>query len=504
MHGSHLLGIDIGTSGLKCALVATSDGRIVTQAYRPYSPLSPRPGWAEQEPDTWFDAAVAAVREVTAACPAESSSIAGIGFSGQMHSAVLLDSDLDAIAPAILWLDRRSTRQVESLKDSVGLDCLARWTGNPVTPGLTLSSLLWLREQAPDLWRRVAHVVLPKDYVRFRLTGELATDLSDASATGLLQVGDRCWCQDLLAAAGIPASILPPLADSAEVVGALRPEMADLLRLPRGIPVICGAGDQPAGAVGNGMLLPGLVSCTIGTGGQLLAVAQQYRYDPQLRLHTFCHAAPDRWYWLGATLAAGLSLRWLRDEVLGGAYEYSQLADAASSIEPGAEGLIYLPHLAGERTPHMNPNARGVFYGLTMRHTWRHMARAVMEGVVLSLLQALDLIRELGQVDRVIAAGGGTQHPLWIQLQADVLGLPVVRTQTQEAAAVGAALLAGVGAGVYPGLEAACRQAVHWSDIRVHPHPSRQETYRELAARYRSLYQALAPRFEADSGPLRG
>jgi xylulokinase len=476
---SHFLGVDIGTSGLKCVLIDEA-GRLCASAFREYTPGLPQPDWAEQNPDVWLNAAIAAVREVIEQSAVDRRSIAGLGFSGQMHSTVFLDRDRRVIRPAILWLDKRSAPQVAALNHTIGRSQLAKWIGNPVMPGFMLASLLWVRENEPEVWSRVAHVMLAKDYVRLCLTGEIATDFSDASATALLDVQHRTWCDELLRAVDLPIDRLPPLKSSTAVAGYLTREMADAMGLPVGLPVMCGAGDQEAQAIGNGIIRSGLLSSTIGTGGQLFASIDHYQSDPQLRIHTFCHALPDVWHWEAATLTAGASLRWLRDEVLGGRTTYQELADAAQTIVPGAEGLCFKPYLAGERTPHMDPNLRGSFGGLTLRHTWKHMARAVMEGVVFSLADGLELMRDLGaSFDQVIASGGGTKHPLWLQLQADVFGVDVRTTQTLEAAAFGAALIAGVGAGVFDDLAAACARCVKWSEEVVVPREEMTQLYRE-------------------------
>jgi len=491
-----LLGIDIGTSGLKCVLVNRA-GRVLEHAVRDYTPAAPQPGWAEQDPEVWVDAAVSAVREVVERTGVDRASIAGIGFSGQMHSTVCLDKDRRCVRPAILWLDRRSIRQVNTLRETLGSSQIAQWIGNPIVPGFMLSSLLWLKETEPTSWDRLAHVLLPKDYVRFRLIGELGTDYSDASSTGLLDVQHRRWSTELAQAAGIAIEILPLRFESATIVGHLAPDMAEAMNLTSGVPVVCGAGDQESQAIGNGLIRPGIISCTIGTGGQLFASIDKYQIDPQLRLHTFCHAVPNLWHWEAATLTAGLSLRWLRDEVLAGRYTYRELADAAATIEPDAEGLIYLPYLEGERTPHMDPLARGVFCGLTLRHTWKHLARAVMEGVVFSLLDGLELMRSMGlSVERIVASGGGTRHPLWLQLQADILGAEVVTSEAEEAAALGAALLAGIGVGMYSDFDTACDAAVRLSREVYRPRPAIAAQYLKIAEVYRSLYRSLAPVFK--------
>ena len=496
-----LLGIDIGTSGLKCVLVDRT-GQVLGYAFRDYAPVTPQPGWAEQDPETWVEAALLAVREVVGRAGVDRTPLAGIGFSGQMHSTVCLDRDQRCIRPAILWLDRRSVRQVTALRERLGAAQLAQWIGNPIMPGFMLSSLLWLKESEPDTWDRLAHVLLPKDYVRFRLTGELGTDFGDASSTALLDVQHRAWCSELVHATGIPIQVLPPLSESTALIGHLTPQMAEAMNLISGLPVVCGAGDQQAQAIGNGLIRPGIVSCTLGTGGQVFAPIDRYQIDPQLRLHTFCHAVPNQWHWEAATLAAGLSLRWLRDEVLAGRYTYQEMADAAATIAPGAEGLLYLPYLEGERTPHMDPWARGVLCGLTMRHTWKHLARAVMEGVVFSLLDGLELMQAMGlSVERIVASGGGTRHPLWLQLLADILGAEVVKSEAEEAAALGAALLAGVGVGLYSDLDEARDAVVRFSRTVYLPRPEFHARYREQAEIFRELYRSLAPVFGRAAGP---
>lgn len=484
----YLLGIDLGTSGVKAILLDPEKGP-VSQVLIEYHPRHPKPGWAEQEPREWLAAATEAVRHLMEQSEAGPASVVGIGIAGQMHTTVMLDRQGEAFRPAILWLDQRSAAQVKRLEETIGRPQLAEWIANPVFTGMTLASLMWIRDEAPEDWSRLAAVLQPKDYVRFQLIGQLATDCTDASATGLFSVRDRCWCRELLETTGIPMRFLPTVIESTDVAGVLQPDAAKSMGLLAGTPVVCGAGDQEAQAIGNGIIDPGSASCTIGTGGQIFSSTRIFRYDPQLRIHTFCHAAPGCWHWMAAILTAGHALRWFRDQLLDGRMSYTEIADAAETIEPGAEGLLFLPYLAGERTPYMDPNARGVFYGLTLRHTWRHMARAVMEGVVLALNDGLEPLNELGPVDRIVAAGGSTRHSLWQQLQADIFGIPVSVTKRQEATAVGAALLAGVGTGYYPNVDTAFRSLDNPMEREIFPNVENYHYYQQIKGSFQDLYR---------------
>jgi xylulokinase len=486
-----LLGLDIGTSGCK-ALLIDAMGREVALERETYDVETPQQGWAEQDPRVWLDAVALTVQRALARGDVDPESVVGIGLTGQMHSTVLLDGRDEPLRPAVLWLDRRSAPEVTTFRSRIGKEQLADWTGNPLVPGFTLASLLWLRDHAPTMWHHIAQVLLPKDYVRLWLTGERGTECTDASATGLFDVEARRWCEPLLQKAQIPLKWLPDVRPSREIAGSLRSSAAKALGLPTGVPVVYGAGDQEAQAVGNGILDPGVVSATIGTGGQLFAPLDHYQHDPALRVHTFCHVTSKRWHWEAAILTAGAALGWLRDQVLGGAHDYAALADAAAEVPPGADDLIFLPYLVGERTPHMDPDARGAFYGLTLQHDWRYMARAVMEGVVFALKDGLACFVDLGAVVRcVIAAGGATRHPLWLQLQADIFNTEITRSATREATALGAALLAGVGVGLYPDLSSACEQVVKWQVKTVEPRPRVAIRYQEHYAAYRALYPVL-------------
>jgi len=486
-----LVGIDLGTSSAK-AVAIEADGRIRGLATREYSVATPQPGWAEQDPAVWVAAVLETVRRAVAEAGCVPGQVAAIGLSGQMHGTVCLDRAGRPLRPAIIWADQRSAAQVARVYREIGVERLGRWTGNPLATGFMLASWLWVVENEPEIAGKTASLLLPKDFLRYRLTGALGTDASDASSTLLFDTAQRRWSHDLLDALRIPPDLLPPLGESAQVAGALTSAAADAMGLREGTPVVYGGSDQAMQALGHGVVEPGMMSCTIGTGGQLFAPLREPAYDPELRLHLFCHAMPDRWHLEAAILAAGLSLRWLRDSVLIG-MSYQQIADAAGELAAGAEGLIFLPHLAGERTPYMDPNATGAFIGLTLRHGRAHMARAVMEGVVFALRQGLELMEGLGPpVERIVASGGATAHPLWLQLQADIFRRPIFRTRTVEAAAVGAALLAGVGAGVYADVVAACTQAVMWDNVVVVPDAGRAAFYDERYRAYRRLYPALA------------
>ncbi len=488
----HFLGLDLGTSSLK-AVVIDGAGQVLARAADEYGIDAPLPGWAEQDPEMWLRATFACTRWALDQAGVSPDSIDAIGLSGQMHGIVCLDRPGRALRPAIIWADQRSSEQVAQVYKTVGRAQYAAWIRNPLATGFQLASWLWLRQHEPDLARRTTCLLLPKDYLRYRLTGELGTEPSDACATGMFDPGHRQWCEPLLMKLNIEPGLLPPVSASHAIAGGLRPETAAEMGLRPGIPVVFGGGDQPCQALGNGIIAPGVLSCTIGTGGQLLAPLLAPAFDPGLRLHLYCHAIPDRWYSMGAILAAGLALRWLRDSIFPGE-TYQTLADRASLVPPGAEGLLFLPHLAGERTPHMDPHATGVFCGLTLRHTGDHLARAVMEGVVMALRQALELMLECGaQAERVIASGGGTRHPLWLRLQADILGRPITLSRTVEAAATGAAMLAGVGAGYWPDVAAACSQVVRWSDEVIEPDLDNVRRYDEVYARFRQLYPALRP-----------
>jgi xylulokinase len=490
MPPSFLLGIDLGTSSLK-TVVYDPGGKIRAVAAYEYGVDTPHPGWAEQDPQVWYRAAVSTAHQALQSAGLPATEIAVIGLSGQMHGLVALDRQGRSLVPAIIWADQRSKAQVDRLREEVGVERLGHWTANPLATGFMLPSWLWLEENEPAIARQTASLLLPKDYLRFRLTGAMGSEPSDASSTSMFNPARREWSAELLEMLHIDPGKLPPVGESAAIAGELQPQAASEMGLRPGIPVVYGGSDQSCQAIGHGILEPGILSCTIGTGGQLLAPTTEPRYDPRLRLHLFCHALPGRWHLEAAILSAGLSLKWLRDSILEG-QDYGALADLASTAPPGSEGLFFLPYLVGERTPHMDPAARGAWIGLALRHRRAHLIRALMEGVVFALRQGLELISILGgPATKVVASGGATQHPLWLQLQADIFNRPITRSETVEAAATGAALLGGVGIGIYPDISSACQQVVRVQTEVIEPDPARAAFYNQAYDTFCSLYPRL-------------
>lgn len=478
------LGLDVGTGGAR-AVAVDEAGNVVAEASAGYPLRSPRPGWTEQDPADWWEGAKTALGRVAAEVGDEA---AGIGLTGQMHGSVFLDSSDDVIRPALLWNDQRTGRQCEEITQAVGAGRLIQLAGNPALTGFQAPKVVWLREEEPDNFARVSRVLLPKDYVRLRLTGEYATDVSDASGTLFLDVKGRDWSGEILAALEVPRDWMPTVHEGPESTGTLREEVADELGLPSGIPVAAGGGDNAAAAVGTGIVQPGLVSSSVGTSGVLFAHTAEFKPDPSGRLHAFCHAVPGAYHLMAVTLSAGGSLSWWRDTAGG---DFDELVGAASEVPPGAEGLVFLPYLSGERTPHLDPGARGAFFGLTARHGIPHMTRAVMEGVVFSLRDGLEIMRGLDVPveDDVRATGGGARSALWRGLQADVYGEPIRRTASDEGPAYGAALLAGVAAGTYADVGEAS-SVVKLREEVTEPDPTRAKVYEEHYEVYRSLYPA--------------
>jgi xylulokinase len=490
----YVLGIDVGTGGTR-ALIVDSRGRVFASATEDHAPFaSPRAGWAEQQPDDWWRATQLAIRKALAQKSIRGEQIACVGFSGQMHGAVMLDDKDRAVRPALIWCDVRTQQQCAELTSRIGAERLIQLTCNPALTNFTITKFLWVRENEPQNWARVRSVMLPKDYVRFRLTGERAIDMADASGTLMLDVAHRKWSQEVLDAAGIDIALLPALFESPDVCGKVSPQAASATGLAAGTPVVAGAGDQAAGATGMGIVAPGAVSATIGTSGVVFAATDRPALDAKGRLHTFCHAIPGRWHVMGVTQAAGLSLRWFRDQfgaAADGRDPYDVLTSEASNVPPGSDGLLWAPYLMGERTPHLDPDARGMLAGITASHTRGHVVRAILEGVAFSLKDTFQIFEAMNvPVKSIRLGGGGARSPLWRQIQADVYGHEVEIVEAEEGAAYGAALLAGVGARIWPTVDAACEAAVRVAQ-RVAPIAANVETLEKQYAAYRRVYPAM-------------
>ncbi len=492
---AYVLGLDISTTGAK-ALIVDESGTVVASHTTPQPISAPKPLWSEQNPSDWWDGISASIRAALAESGIAGEDIRAVGLTGQMHGLVLLDKDGQVLRPSILWNDQRTQAQCDAITETVGFERLIQLTGNRALTGFTAPKILWVRDNEPEIYARGAHVLLPKDYIRYKLTGDYAMDLADGSGTGLINVAGREWSTEVIEALGIPMEWLPPLYEGPEVTGVVSAAGAAETGLRAGTPVVGGGGDQAAGAVGVGAVVPGVVSLVVGTSGVVFASLPQYAYEPQGRLHAFCHSVPDTWHFMGVMLSAAGSLQWYRD-TLAPDVAFDDLLAPADAIAPGSEGLLFLPYLTGERTPHPDPLARGAFVGLTTRHTRAHMTRSVLEGVAFGLKDSFELIAEAGlPADlQVRVSGGGTRSPVWRQMLADIINAPLVSVNTTEGAAYGAALLATVSAGMYPDVVTACQAAITTSDETL---PSANAaTYAEPYARYRALYPALKPQFEA-------
>lgn len=497
----YFLGIDVGTGGTR-ALIVDENGHVSSSATEEHKAFaSPQIGWAEQDPEDWWRACGVAVRKALNRANLNGAEIACVGFSGQMHGAVMLDSADAVVRPALIWCDVRTEKQCLDLTRRIGAEQLIRLTCNPALPNFTLTKFLWVRENEPEHWRLVRSVMLPKDYVRFRMTGERAIDVADASGTLLLDVAKRRWSSEMIQHAEIRESMLPHLYESQEVCGTVTAAGAETTGLKVGTPVIAGAGDQAAGATGMGIVTPGAVSATIGTSGVVFAATDKPALDSKGRLHTFCHAVPGRWHVMGVTQAAGLSLRWFRDRFGTGTEDgqdpYERLTAEASEAPAGSDGLLWAPYLMGERTPHLDPKARGALIGLTASHTRGHVIRSILEGVAFSLKDSFTLFSEMGvPVNRIRLGGGGARSSLWRQIQADVYGREVEIIEAEEGAAYGAAILAGVGAGRWKSVDTACGEIIRIARV-VKPQPAVVEQMAAQYAAYRRIYTAIRSVLEA-------
>ena len=504
----YIIGIDLGTSGTKTVLFDET-GAVIASALREYPMAQPRNGWAEQEPRDWWDAAVATLKEVVGKSGVTAESIVALGISGQMHGLVMLDEAGDVQRPSIIWCDQRTGKECDEMTATLGRDRLISVTANPAITGFTASKILWVRNNQPEIYEKCRHILLPKDYLRYKLTGEFATEVSDASGMQLLDVPNRCWSDEVTSALKIDKSLLSKVYESPDVTGTISREAAEQTGLSIKTIVVGGAGDNAAAAVGTGVVADGRAFTTIGSSGVVFAHTDKLAIDPQGRVHTFCCAVPGAWHVMGVTQGAGLSLQWFRNQFCTvettraadeGKDPYQIMDEAAAGIPIGADRLIYLPYLMGERTPHLDPDCRGVFFGLSAMHTRAHLIRAVMEGVSYSLFDCLSVLDEMGvKPESMLACGGGGSSKLWRQMLADVYDMPVSTVISKEGPALGVAILAAVGAGIYPDVRAAC-------DMMIRTNPpqaaiaANTERYRKVYAAYKRLYPALKPEFAELAG----
>jgi xylulokinase len=484
------LGMDVGTGGTR-AVIVDENGKLIAGASSEHAPFrSEHPGWAEQDPEDWWRAAQEAIREAIAVSPEPRQPIATICLTGQMHGAVMLDENGAVLRPSLIWCDTRTQPECDWLTEKIGYEKLIELTCNPALPNFTLTKLLWVKTHQPEIFAKIKHVMCPKDYVRYRLTGEFAIDVQEASGTLLLDVAHRRWSNEVAEAAGIPMSWLPKVYESPEICARISQAAAALTGMAAGTPVAAGAGDQGAGAVGMGILQPGSVSATIGTSGVVFAATAEPTKDPKGRIHTFCHAVPGRWHVMGVTQSAGLSLNWLRGTFFAG-QSYDSMNEAAAKVPPGSQGLEWAPYLLGERTPHLDPEVRAGFVGIGVEHTAAHFVRAVQEGVAYSLQDTFSLFADLGiPVTAIRLGGGGARGGLWRKIQAGIYGHTVEILTAEEGGAFGCALMAGVGANHWKSLDEACGQAIEVAES-ITADPADVAAYKKGYASWRRVYPAL-------------
>ena len=495
MSGTYFLGIDTSTTSSK-ALLIDEEGEVVAVAASPHTLQTPKPLWSEQDPHQWWEAVSASIRSVLKKAGIEGDRVAAIGLTGQMHGLVLLDDAGNVLRPAILWNDQRTQAQCDEIHQRVGKNKFIQITGNVALTGFTAPKILWVQENEPDVYAKVRHILLPKDYIRYKLTDEFALDKADGAGTVLFDLKLRNWSVEILGKLGIDPNWMPPTFEGPDFTGRVTPAAAAATGLKTGIPVAAGGGDQAAGAVGVGAVNVGVVALTVGTSGVVFAPTDSPLIEPQGRLHAFCHAVPGMWHFMGVMLSAAGSLQWYHD-TLAPAMTFDDLLKEADSIPPGSEGLQFLPYLSGERTPYPDPLARGAFIGLTLRHGRGHMTRSVLEGVSFGLKDSFTLIQNagLGEIKQVRASGGGMKSLLWRQILASVLEAEIVTVNTTEGGAFGAALLAGVGAGAWPDVPSACKEAIKITGS-IQPDPAQTEVYRKSYQLYQELYPALKPTFD--------
>jgi xylulokinase len=494
MTKQYFLGIDTSTTSSK-ALLIDEHGGVIAVASNPHTLQTPKPLWSEQSPLEWWEAVSASIKSVLEKAGIGGEGVAAVGLTGQMHGLVLLDEAGNVLRPAILWNDQRTQSQCDEIHQIVGKEKFIQITGNVALTGFTAPKILWVKENEPDVYAKAKHVLLPKDYVRLKLTGEYAMDKADGAGTVLFDLKARDWSDEVLSALDIPREWMPPTFEGTVTTGYVTEEAARLTGLKMGTPVVAGGGDQAAGAVGVGAVEPGIVGLTVGTSGVVFATTPSALIEPEGRLHAFCHAVPGMWHFMGVMLSAAGSLQWYRDTLAPGV-GFDDLLKEAEAIPAGSEGLQFLPYLSGERTPHPDPLARGAFIGLTLRHSRAHMTRAVLEGVAFGLKDSFTLIQNagLGEITQVRGSGGGTKGALWRQIMASVLNAELVTVNTTEGGAYGAALLAGVGAGAWSDVVSACKACIKITGS-TQPDAAQVEAYQKAYELYRELYPALKGSF---------
>ena len=485
-----VLGIDVGTSSMKAMLLDTEKGVAAVHA-KSYELDIPRPGYAQQDPEMWWSSLLEVLDWLHIHYREEYEGISAVGYSGQMHGLVLAGENGEPLCPAIIWLDQRADKQLEEIYRAYTKAEMGSLLCNRVSSGFAFPSLLWVKENEPEILSKVDKILSPKDYLRFKMTGKMGAEVTDASATGMFATAKRDWAWELLEKSGLPKEIFPSVAESSSIAGTISPECAKRTGLPEGIPVVYGAGDQQAQSIGNGVIRPGKIISNIGTGGQISAFLSEPVYDKKLRTNTFCHAIERAYTIFGATLCSGMSMNWIKNKILA-VEDYGKVNELAGTAEPGSEGLLYLPYLSGERTPHMDPKAKGVFFGMTLAHGQGHFLRSVMEGVTYSLRDCMEILEGLGvEASSVIASGGGASSRLWLQIQADIFEKPVYVSKVKEQACLGACILAGAGTSILPSVEEGCRRFALLEEEVFLPQKENREVYRRGFEKYREIYKRL-------------
>ena len=501
---NYFIGIDIGTTGAKAVLMDVN-GVVVTTATNEYPIFTPHPLWAEQNPDDWWIAACKSIQNVLSQSNVNVNDVKGIGLTGQMHGLVTLDKDGKVLYPCIMWNDQRTSQECKEITEIIGFENLLSITGNQVLPGFTAPKIIWLRKNKPEVYSKIKRVLLPKDYTRYKLTNEIFSDVSDASGTSLLNVKERTWSKEILTKLEIPIDWLPEVVESISQTGSITKQASDLTGLIEGTPVFAGGGDQAAGGIGAGAVKEGIVSIVLGTSGVVFTHSDNYRLEPEGKLHAFCHSVPNKWHLMGVTLSAAGSFRWYRDAFAQleksevdktGKDVYDILTSQAETVPAGSEGLFFLPYLSGERNPHPDPNAKGAFIGLNVRHTKAHLTRSVLEGVAYSLRDCYELISNLGiKAESLIVSGGGAKSQLWRTVISDVFNAEINTLTCTEGAPYGAEIIAAVGAGNYKNINEACEKILK-IDSKIEPDKKRAEIYNDFYTIYKELYPQLKNSFQ--------